>query len=95
MSQKHKRILAAILKEPVSGNIHWKEVESLLHRLGAVIEPGHGARMKVELNGIQGTLHRPHHSGVCEKHDIRHLRSYLNEAGITLESLQSGPEGSE
>ena len=92
MSQKHKRILAAILKEPVSGNIHWKEVESLLHRLGASVEPGHGARMKVELNGIQGTLHRPHHSGVCEKHDIRHLRAYLVEAGISLDSLASTPD---
>ena len=95
MSQKHKRLLSAILNEPVSGNIHWKEVESLLHRLGAVIEHGHGARMKVELNGIQGTLHRPHHSGVCEKHDIRHLRGYLNEVGITLESLETGPDDSE
>ena len=94
MSQKHKRILKAILSEPVSGNIHWKEVESLLNHLGAVIEPGHGARMKVELNGVQGTLHRPHHSGVCEKHDIRHLRGYLIEAGISLESPESGAEDS-
>ena len=95
MSQKHKRILAAILNEPVSGNIHWKEVESLLHRLGAVIEPGHGARMKVELHGVQGTLHRPHHSGVCEKHDIRHLRGYLVEAGVTPDSLNADQENHE
>ena len=95
MSQKHKRILSAILNEPVSGNVHWKEIESLLHRLGAVIEPGHGARLKVELNGVQGTLHRPHHSGVCGKHDIRHLRNYLLEAGISPESLQATPENPE
>jgi hypothetical protein len=38
--------------------------------------------MHVELNGVHGTLHRPHHSGVCEKHDIRHIREYLIEAGI-------------
>ena len=82
MSHKHERILNAILQEPVSGNLHWREVESLLHHLGASIEPGHGARLKVELNGCEGTLHRPHHSGVCSKHDIRHLRDYLLAAGV-------------
>ena len=86
MSQKHERILLAILQGPVSGNIHWREVESLLHHLGATIEPGHGARLKVELNNVEGTLHRPHHSGVCSKHDIRHLADFLTAAGISLAS---------
>jgi hypothetical protein len=89
MSKKHKRVLAAILQEPVSGNIHWRDVESLLHHLGARIEPGHGARMRVVLNGVEGTLHRPHHSGVCGKHDIRHLREYLTAAGVSMASLDS------
>ena len=30
MGQKYERTLNAILQEPVSGNIHWREVESLL-----------------------------------------------------------------
>ena len=83
MTQKHDRLLRAILEQPVSGNIHWREIESLLTHLGAAIEPGHGARMKVTLNGIEGTLHRPHHSGVCSKHDIRHLRDFLISTGIS------------
>lgn len=87
MSQKHKRILSAILQQPVSGNLHWKDVESLLLHLGASIEPGHGARMRIVLNDIQGSLHRPHHSGICNKHDIRHLRDYLIEAGIDENTL--------
>jgi hypothetical protein len=82
MSHSHERLLQAILQEPLSGNIHWRDVESLLHHLGAVIEPGHGARLKIELNGVLGTLHRPHHSGVCSKQDIRHLRDYLIAAGL-------------
>jgi hypothetical protein len=82
MGQKYARLLHAILEEPVSGNIHWREVESLLQHLGARIEAGHGARMKVVLNGVEGTLHHPHHSGICSKQDIRHLREYLTHAGI-------------
>jgi hypothetical protein len=90
MSQKHKRVLGSILHEPVSGNIHWREVESLLHHLGANIEPGHGARMRVEINGIEGMVCRPHHSGVCSKQDIRHLRDYLVSAGINMASVEKG-----
>ena len=89
MSHKHDRVLRAIFKEPVSGNIHWREVESLLHHLGAVLEPCHGARMRVVLNEIEGTLHRPHHSGVCTKHDIRHLRNFLLAARVSLSPTES------
>jgi len=88
MSQKHKRVLSGILQEPVSGNTHWRDIESLLHHLGAEIEHGHGARMRVVINGHEGTLRRPHHSGVCSKHDIRHLREYLLSADISLGSLE-------
>lgn len=87
MSHKHERLLKTILEEPASGNIHWREVESLLNRLGAEIDPGHGARMRVVLNGVEGTLHHPHHGGVCEKNDIRHLRDYLLGAGVDSASL--------
>jgi hypothetical protein len=83
MSHNHERLLQAILQEPLSANIHWRDVESLLHHLGASIEPGHGARMKFELNGVIGTLHRPHHGGACSKQDIRHLRDYLTAAGVS------------
>ena len=89
MSQKHKRILNSILQQPVSGNLHWKDVESMLVHLGASIEPGHGARMRIVLNDVQGSLHRPHHSGVCNKHDIRHLRDYLIQAGLDEHALAS------
>lgn len=84
MSQKHKRVLSAIFQEPVGSNIHWREVESLLHHLGAVVQSSHGARMLVVLKGTEGTLHRPHHSGVCSRHDIRELRKYLTSAGVSL-----------
>jgi hypothetical protein len=89
MSQKHKRILNAILQEPVSGNVHWRDVESLLHHLGALMQHGSGARVQVILNGVEGTIHRPHHSGVCSKHDIRYLREYLASAGVSVSSYEA------
>ncbi len=50
MSHKHSSLLSAIFHAPVSGNIHSREIESLLHHLGASIKPAHGARFHVILN---------------------------------------------
>ncbi|MCX7673202.1 MAG: type II toxin-antitoxin system HicA family toxin, partial [Thiobacillaceae bacterium] len=77
MSHKHASLLRAIFQDPVSGNIHWREVESLLHHLGARIEPIHGARFRVILNGHEGVLHHPHHSNVLGRQDVKHLREFL------------------
>ncbi|MGZ8237854.1 MAG: type II toxin-antitoxin system HicA family toxin [Methylobacter sp.] len=80
---RHLNLLRAIFHDPVSANIHWREVESLLHHLGATIEPTHGARFRVVLNNFEGILHHPHHSSECTKQDIKQLREYLAHAGIS------------
>jgi hypothetical protein len=84
MSHKHRKTLEKIYTEPVSGNIHWRDIETLLTHLGARTDRTRGARMSVSLNGVEGQLHRPHHGSVCGKHDIRHFREFLSAAGVTL-----------
>lgn len=79
----HLNLLRAIFQDPISGNIHWREIESLLHHLGASIEPVGGARFRVLLNKVEGFLHHPHQGGVCNKQEIKHLREYLARAGIS------------
>ena len=86
MSHKHKRLLKSIYAEPASGNIHFRDVESLLRHLGAEFQSTHGARLTVRLNKVEGQLHRPHHGGTLSKHDVRHLRGFLASAGVTLSS---------
>ena len=83
MSHKHESILHIVFHDPLSGNIHWREVESLLHHLGAQIEPSHGARFQVTLNDVQGFLHHPHHGGTLNREDIKHLREFLTQAGVS------------
>lgn len=39
MSHKHESLLRSIFEGPVSGNVHWREVESMLTHLGAKVEP--------------------------------------------------------
>ena len=88
MSHKHKRLLKSIFSEPPSGNLHWREIESLLHHLGAEFPRSHGARLTVVLNKREGQLHKPHHGGSLTKHDVRHLREFLAHAGVTLSSYE-------
>jgi len=83
MSHKYTALLRAIFQDPVSANLHWREIESLLHHLGAVIEPSHGARFRVVLNKAEGFLHYPHHGSACSKQDIKLLREFLAHAGVT------------
>jgi hypothetical protein len=83
VSHKHENLLRAIFHDPVSGNIQWREIESLLHHLGADIESLSGARIRVKLNGNEGILHRPHHGNALGRQDIQHLREYLGRSRVT------------
>ena len=86
---RHLSLLRAIFHDPVSANMHWREVESLLHHLGATVEPIHGARFRVVLNKIEGVLHHPHQGSECSKQDIKQLRTYLSRAGISPSQYES------
>jgi hypothetical protein len=83
MSHKHQNLLRTIFQDPISNNIHWRDVESLLTHLGAELESHAGARVRVVLNGREGTLHRPHQSNVLDRQGVRHLREYLARSGVT------------
>ena len=48
MSHKHENLLRTIFHDPISANIHWREIESLLHHLAAEIESLSGARLRVK-----------------------------------------------
>jgi hypothetical protein len=59
MSHRTTNLLRTIFHDPPSGNVHWREVESLLKHVGASLEPISGARIRVKLNHMEGVLHRP------------------------------------
>ena len=62
----------------------------MLSHLGAKLEPHHGASFRVELNGIEGFLHRPHNSNTCSKQELRHVRDFLQTAGVDLLQNEAG-----
>lgn len=89
MSHKHEQLLRTLFHDPVSGNIHWREIESLLHHLGAEIEPLSGARLRVKLNRMEGILHRPHHGNTLDRNSVQHLREYFGRAGVTPSAYEA------
>ena len=92
MSHKHEQLLRTIFHDPISCNIHWREIESLLHHVGADIEPLSGARIRVKLNGAEGILHRPHHGNTLDRSAVRHLREYLAHARMTPSQYEAARE---
>lgn len=93
MSHKHASQLRSIFHDPISANIHWREVESLLTHLGASIESAHGARFHVKLNRAEAFLHHPHHSNVCDRNLIKQLREFLAHAGVSVSSYENQHSG--
>ena len=89
MSHKHINLLRALFQDNHAANIHWREVESLLNHLGAQVEPSHGARFKVTLNGATDFLHHPHHGNECTRDLIKQIRDFLLHAGISLAAYEA------
>jgi hypothetical protein len=83
MSHKHEQLLKTIFHDPISGNIHWRDVETLLKHLGAEIEMLTGARIRAKIGHAEGVLHRPHRSNALDRRSVQPLRAFLGRAGAT------------
>jgi hypothetical protein len=90
MSSHQAKLIRVIFHDPPSHNIHWRDVESLLHHVGAAIEPLSGARVKVTKERVEVILHRPHHhNNELDKQGLIHLREFLARAGVTPSLYES------
>lgn len=83
MSRHQRNLLRSVFHDPPSGNIHWRDIESLLKHVGATLEPLSGARIRAKLNRMEAVLHRPHHSNTLDTSSLLHLREFLARAGVT------------
>jgi hypothetical protein len=93
MSRHHENMLRAIFHDPPSGNLHWRDVESLLRHVGASLESISGARIRVRIDRAEGVLHRPHHSNVLDTSSLMHVREFLARAGVTPSLYENRKQG--
>jgi len=85
LSNKHRRVLAAIFEAPVRSNVPWTDVERLLRALGAEISEGRGSRVRMQLNGVRAVFHRPHPRKEMHRGALRSMRRFLLGAGVSTE----------
>lgn len=83
MKKKHAITLRKLFTRPVSGSIHWADIESLFMALGAKVEEREGSRVKVVLFGEVRIFHRPHPSPDADKGAVAGIRRWLENNGVT------------
>ena len=82
MNSKHQKTLAAIFANPIRSTVAWADIEALFIACGGEVSQGRGSRIRVELNNILATFHRPHPQPTTDKGAIKSVRKFLENAGV-------------
>jgi len=83
MNRTHRKTLAAVFADPISGNIEWRKIETLFKATGCEIIEGSGSRIAVSHEGRKATFHRPHPGKDALRYQIRAAREFLESIGVT------------
>ena len=83
MNNKHRKTLALVFADPVSGTLEWAAIEGLLLAAGARLIEGRGSRVRFEKEGEIATFHRPHPAREAKRYQARDARAFLERIGVT------------
>jgi hypothetical protein len=84
MSHHHRTTMAKILQHPVSHNIEWNDVLSLMNAVGDV-EEKHDGKFTFIVNSESLTLERPSHKDL-DTQAVIDLRKLLASVSVDLNS---------
>lgn len=84
MNHKHRKVLHALFAHPVSGNIDFKQVESVFKELGGEIKHTHTGKVSVHLNGHSANFSHAKHS--LPKEEVAQMRKFLTTCGVDPEA---------
>ena len=82
MNRKHQKTLTAIFTDPINAGIKWADIESLFIACGGEVSEGRGSRVRMDLNGVLATFHRPHPQPTTDKGAVKPVRRFLENAGV-------------
>jgi len=83
MNSKHRKTLAAVFKNPVSGTVAWSDIESLLIAAGATVVEGSGSRVRFICKDEAEFFHRPHPEKEAKRYQVKAARDFLIRIGVT------------
>ena len=80
MNHRHRKVLRALFDHPISNNIDFKDVESLLKELGAEIDNKAGNRVGVKIGNHAATFHHAQHD--LHKDEVVKVKHFLVDCGV-------------
>jgi hypothetical protein len=83
MNHRHRKLLAQIFAHPISTNLDFSAIRSVLQELGADIENKSGNRIGVSLHGHTVAFSHANHS--LPKDEVVQIRKFLESAGVNPE----------
>lgn len=86
----HRITYDAVFQHPISRNLQWRDVRSLLSALADVVEK-HGDNMKFTRNGQTLVVHPPRRKDFSDVQELMHIRQFLERSGAgTHEAVPEG-----
>ncbi len=85
MNHRHRKVLHQLFAHPISANIDFNDVQSVLKELGADVEDRSGARVAVTLKGHTVLFHHANHS--VPKEEVQQIRRFLIDCGVAPEQF--------
>jgi hypothetical protein len=83
VNNKHRKTLNAIFADPISGNLPWTHIETLLVAIGCNVVEGNGSSVTFEKNGRRAYFHRPHPQREALIYRVKAAREFLTKLEIT------------
>jgi hypothetical protein len=90
LSNHHRNTLRQLFQHPVSHNIEWHAVMSLLEAVGSTVEQ-HAGKVAVTVGSQTGFFDPPAHKDI-DTQTIVDLRRMLTSAGYGADAAQDGTE---
>jgi hypothetical protein len=86
LSGSHRSTYDAVFQHPVSRNLIWRDVRSMLAALPGAEQQERNGTLKVTRNGHTLTLHAPLRKNVTDIHEVMQLRRFLENSNAAAES---------
>ena len=85
MNKGQRKTLDALFRRPAPANLKWDKVISLFEALGAEVIPMGGSMVAVKIGNRRAVFHRPHPEKEIGQGRAKHIRRFLENAGISPE----------
>jgi len=83
MNSKHRKTLISVFSDPVSRNLEWRRIESLLLAVGCELIEGQGSRIAFKRGDLRADFHRPHPGKEAKPYQVRAAREFLKKLEVT------------